>query len=132
MRGEKNWNFYFMTFSRHKTRITKMTSYATSYLQLTKEVLERISKDNTYISRYQCVQTIVANIYRNIQRQALRGVTKYIYNVNYDIITGQEYEFMAELIKQLRDEFTGCMINYLEKKESDGSISERIILIDWS
>ena len=109
-----------------------MTSYATSYLQLTKEVLERISKDNTYISRYQCVQTIVANIYRNIQRQALRGVTKYIYNVNYDIITGQEYEFMAELIQQLRNEFTGCMINYLEKKESDGSISERIILIDWS
>lgn len=114
-----------------------MTSkYINIHLQLTKEVLQSIKNDNTYVSRYQNIERIVADIYQNVQREALGRKTKYIYRVNYNLqynfAGDQEVQFMAELMKKLTSEFTGCKIEYVETKGYDGSVIEKVIVIDWS
>lgn len=109
-----------------------MTSYINIHLQLTKEVLQSITKDSAYVSRYKHVETVVADIYGNVQREALGGKTKYIYKFRYNIANGQEGSFMAELMKKLHAEFTDCKIDYVETKGYDGTIIERVIVIDWS
>jgi hypothetical protein len=109
-----------------------MTSYINIHLQLTKEVLQSISKDTAYVSRYKHVETVIADIYGSVQREALGGKTKYIYKFRYDIVSGQEQQFMAELMKKLHAEFTGCKIDYVETKGYDETVIERVIVIDWS
>jgi hypothetical protein len=110
-----------------------MTSkYINIHLQLTKEVLQSIGKDNTYVSRYQNIEGVLTDIYQNVQREALGRKTKYIYMINNRNISGQDEKFMAELMKKLAAEFTGCKIEYVETKGYDGSVIEKVIVIDWS
>jgi len=115
-----------------------MTSYINIHLQLTKEVLEAIGKDKAYAKRYNHVESMIRIIYKNVQQQALGGKTKYIYNINCNFV-GDNYvlcenkdQVIADLIKRLKSEFTGCIIEYVETKGYDGNILERVIVIDWS
>jgi hypothetical protein len=52
--------------------------------------------------------------------------------INNRNISAQDEKFMAELMKKLHAEFTGCKIEYVETKGYDGSIIEKVIVIDWS
>ena len=109
-----------------------MTSYINNHLQLTKEALQSITKDDTYVSRYQRIETVLADIYGNVQHEARGGKTTYVYKFRYDISSGQEEKFIAELMKKIAAEFIGCKIDYVETKGYDGTIIERVIVIDWS
>jgi len=110
-----------------------MTSYINIHLQLTKEVLQAIAKDNAYVSRYKSIETIMTEIYGSVQREALAGKTKCIYKrCYYDCLNGQENVYIMELMKKLESEFTSCKIEYVETKGYEGNILEKIIVIDWS
>ena len=107
-----------------------MNSYVNVHLQLTKEVLQAIGKDHQYISRYQRTETILADIYRKVQSEAMNKKTKFIYNMN--ALSQNDTHLIPEITRKLRNEFTGCMIEYVETKGYDGSVVERVIVIDWS
>jgi hypothetical protein len=110
-----------------------MTSYINVHLQLTKDVLQAIVKDNAYIERYKQTEQILGDIYKNVQSNATYKKTKYIYNINQYWVSGQKNELLIdELTRKLKNEFTGCKIEYVETKGYDGSVIERIIVIDWS
>uniref|UniRef100_A0A6C0D6L0 Uncharacterized protein n=1 Tax=viral metagenome TaxID=1070528 RepID=A0A6C0D6L0_9ZZZZ len=116
-----------------------MTSYINVHLQLTKDVLQAITKDRAYAIRYNHVEKMISIIYKNVQFEALYGKkTKYIYNIDYNfhschhLILENKDHVIADLIQRLKSEFTGCKIEYVETKGYDGSVIERIIVIDWS
>lgn len=109
-----------------------MASYINIHLQLTKDVLQSIGKDNTYVTRYQHVERILSHIYENVQRCA-RKETKLVYNLCYDLPLGANNDplIIPELMKKLAAEFTGCKIEHIETKGYHGNIVERFIIIDW-
>ena len=108
------------------------TSYMNIHLQMTKEVLQAIGKDISYITRYKRSETIISDIYGSVQREALSGKTRFIYKICHDFPPEQQQQNIADLMKKLQAEFTGCKIEYVETKGYDGSVIERIIVIDWS
>ena len=102
-----------------------------------RENLQEIFKNPQVMIKYELFDRILSVIWRNI-RQSSKSL-KYIINLhdpNYHCNNAYGFVFteaiVLELIEILKKEYPGVDFTYKETVRYDGTIIEKIIVMDWS
>jgi len=108
-----------------------------------RENLQAICKNPDGILKYEVFDRILSVVWNNIRQSSLRPSSqvslKYIiglHDPSYHSNSGYRIVFtdaiILELIEILKKEYPGVDFTYRETARYDGTIIERIIVMDWS
>jgi hypothetical protein len=100
-----------------------------------RENLQEIFKNPHVIIKYEIFDRVLSLLWGNIRQSSLK-TQKYIINLHHPNYFRHEFDFtekmVLELIEILKKEYPGVDFTYKETARYDGTIIEKIIVMDWS
>ena len=121
---------------RHKGQyISDTMNSPPKTLVKSRESLQAMFSDRAELRRYEAFDKILNHVWTRIQAliKANQVKTEYIINL-YDLEreTGPTHKYISEMIDVLKKEYPGVDFTYRETHGYEGTVLERLIIMDWS